>query len=88
MVKIVVCNQMFVKDKYVTITFPDGKTDVYANIAPAVVLGLAKKYGADKIYVNGNKMYNQKYVRELNEAKKLAYEDLDVEIINGIKERK
>lgn len=85
--KIVVTNQMFIKDKYVTVTFQDGKSDVYANIAPAVVLGLAKKYNADKIYVNGNKMYNTKYIRELNEAKKIAYEDLEVEIINGIKEK-
>ena len=88
MIKIVVCNQMFVKDKYVTVTFSNGKADVYANIAPAFVLGLAKKYNADKIYINGNKMYNQKYIRELNEAKKIAYENLNVEIVNGIKERK
>ncbi len=83
---LVVNNSMFLKNKTVTLYYEDGRVSItFKNALPSVVLGLAKRYEANQIIVNGNKKFNEKYIKELEEIKNTTYADLEVEIANGLK---
>ena len=83
---LVVNNSMFLKNKTVTLYYEDGRVSItFKNALPIVVLGLAKRYEATQIIVNGNKKFNEKYIKELEEIKSTTYADLEVEIVNGLK---
>lgn len=75
-VKIVINNPMFVANgKCITVLFEDGETAEFQGASPATVLYLANKYNVGKIYIKGNKLYNKKLVKEIQEEENLTYRD-------------
>lgn len=75
-VRIIVNNPMFVANgKYITVLFEDGKTAEFQGACPAMVLHLANKYNVGKIYIKGNKLYNKKFVKEIQEEENLTYRE-------------
>lgn len=85
---IIVNNSLFTLDK-TTMVYIEGKeTEVYPNIDPPLVLGLARHHNASTIYVNGNRVFNEKYIKSLKELKDISFDDLQIKIVNGIKKEK
>lgn len=75
-VRIIVNNPMFVANgKCITVLFEDGETAEFQGACPAMVLHLANKYNVGKIYIKGNKLYNKKLVKEIQEEENLTYRD-------------
>ncbi len=75
-VKIVINNPMFVANgKSITVLFGDGETAEFQGASPATVLYLSNKYDVGKIYIKGNKLYNKKLVKEIQEEENLTYRD-------------
>jgi len=86
---IVIKNDMFILNNKTIVEFEDGRERiVYNNIDPIVVLALAKRYSIKDIIVIGNQKFNLKYIERLENSRKRNYEDLEINIINGLKERK
>lgn len=75
-VRIVINNPMFVANgKSITVLFEDGEVAEFQGACPAMVLHLANKYEVSKIYIKGNKLYNKKLVKEIQEEENLTYRE-------------
>jgi len=89
MAVIVIKNDMFIRNNKTIVEFEDERESIITNsIDPIVVLALAKRYNVRDVIVIGNQTFNLKYIERLESSWKRNYEDLEINIINGLKERK
>lgn len=82
MPKIVVFNQMFDRYNKTKIFFDDGTVVEYPNGSPKYVLGLCEQYGIGTVYLKGNKLFNQKYIKNFNQEQIVQYSQLKYGIEN------
>lgn len=79
-VKIIINNPMFVKGS-ILVLWEDGSSESY-TLDPATVIRLANKYECNKVYVKGNKIFNQKVIKKIQEEELLTYRENLIEFIN------